>query len=106
MPFFHVFGFFYIFKSVALSETMVVMMERFELKKMLRGVEEFKITLVASAPPVVVAMAKTELVGGYDIKSPEMVARKGFYQGGYRQVSYDIDLWQANVFNKETLKKY
>ena len=57
------------------------------MKKMLRGVEEFKITLVASAPPVVVAMAKTELVDGYDIKSLEMVARKGCYQGVYRQLS-------------------
>nr|TKS08388.1 hypothetical protein D5086_0000104100 [Populus alba] len=40
VPYFHVFGFFYSFKSVALSETVVVM-ERFDLKKMLRAVEKF-----------------------------------------------------------------
>ena len=100
MPLFHVFGFFSIFKSVALSETVVVM-ERFELKKMLRGVEEFKITHVACAPPVVVAMAKSDLVDEYDIKSLEMVACGGAPLGkdvikAFADRFPMVDLWQVS----------
>ncbi|GMY05629.1 4-coumarate--coa ligase-like 9 [Fagus crenata] len=72
VPYFHVFGFFYCLKSVALSEA-VVLMERFDLKKMLKAVEEFKVTQVALAPPVVVTMAKTNVTDGYDLNSLEGV---------------------------------
>jgi acyl-CoA synthetase (AMP-forming)/AMP-acid ligase II len=100
MPLFHVVGFFSIFKSVALSETVVVM-ERFELKKMLRGVEEFKITHVACAPPMVVAMAKSDLVDEYDIKSLEMVACGGAPLGkdvikAFADRFPMVDLWQVS----------
>ena len=73
MPYFHVFGFFYSLKSVALSEV-VVLMERFDLTKMLKAVEEFRVTHLAMAPPVVVAMAKTDVTKGYDLSSLEGVA--------------------------------
>ncbi|KAK6128277.1 hypothetical protein DH2020_037975 [Rehmannia glutinosa] len=42
VPYFHVFGFHYCLKSVALGDAVVVMEERFELGKMLRAVEELK----------------------------------------------------------------
>ncbi|KAM3761232.1 hypothetical protein ACB098_01G252500 [Castanea mollissima] len=73
MPYFHVFGFFYSLKSVAMSEV-VVLMERFDLRKMLKAVGEFRVTHVAMAPPVVVAMAKTDVTKGYDLSSLEGVA--------------------------------
>uniref|UniRef100_A0A5B6YHV7 Putative 4-coumarate CoA ligase n=1 Tax=Davidia involucrata TaxID=16924 RepID=A0A5B6YHV7_DAVIN len=76
MPYFHVYGFFYSLKSVALSETVVVM-ERFDLKKMLRSVEEFRVTNVALSPPVVVAMTKGDMAEGYDLKSLEKVGCGG-----------------------------
>nr|QNT12160.1 4CL2 [Lonicera macranthoides] len=76
MPYFHVIGLFYCMKSVALSETVVVM-ERFDLKRMLRAVEELRVTNVAMAPPVVVAMTKAEVTKEYDLKSLE-----GFGCGG------------------------
>ncbi|KAH7511262.1 hypothetical protein JRO89_XSUnG0214900 [Xanthoceras sorbifolium] len=72
MPYFHVFGFLYCVRSVALSE-MAVVMERFELKKMLRAVEEFRVTHTALTPPVVVAMLKDGLTDGYDLSSLEGV---------------------------------
>uniref|UniRef100_A0A6N2MGV3 AMP-dependent synthetase/ligase domain-containing protein n=1 Tax=Salix viminalis TaxID=40686 RepID=A0A6N2MGV3_SALVM len=59
VPYFHV------FKSIALSETVVVM-ARFDLKNMLRAVEKFRVTELAVAPPVVVAMTKSDLTDGYD----------------------------------------
>ncbi|KAL0431583.1 UNVERIFIED_CONTAM: 4-coumarate--CoA ligase-like 9 [Sesamum radiatum] len=71
-PYFHVFGFHYTLKSVALAETVVVM-ERYELSKMLRAVEEFKVTNLAVVPPIVVAMVKSNLTKNFDLGSLEAV---------------------------------
>ncbi|XP_060186870.1 4-coumarate--CoA ligase-like 9 isoform X2 [Lycium barbarum] len=76
VPLFHVFGFHYVLKSVALTETVVVM-ERFDLKKMLEAVEDFKVTQLVVAPPVVVAMAKGSVTHGYDLSSLEAVRSGG-----------------------------
>ncbi|KDP46323.1 hypothetical protein JCGZ_10163 [Jatropha curcas] len=76
VPFFHMYGFFYSLKSVAFSETVVVM-ERFDLKKMLTAVEEFKVTQLAVAPPVVVQLVKSGLADGYDMRSLKGVACGG-----------------------------
>lgn len=73
MPYFHIFGFFFCLRSVALSEVAVVM-ERFDLKKMLRAVEEFRVTHVALTPPVVVVLSKSFETDGYDLSSLEGVA--------------------------------
>jgi acyl-CoA synthetase (AMP-forming)/AMP-acid ligase II len=103
VPYFHVFGFFYSFKSVALSETVVVM-ERFDLKKMLRAVEKFRVTHLAVAPPVVVAMAKSDLTDGYDLRSLETVGCGGAPLGkDVMKVFADrfptVDLWQVSGHN-------
>nr|WOX58871.1 4-coumarate-CoA ligase 2 [Phyla nodiflora] len=76
VPYFHVFGFHYALKSVALAEAAVVM-ERFELGKMLRAVEEHKVMNVAAAPPIVVAMVKSDLTGNFDLRSLETVRSGG-----------------------------
>ncbi|XP_059451720.1 4-coumarate--CoA ligase-like 9 [Corylus avellana] len=76
VPYFHVFGLSYCLKSVALNEAQVVM-ERFDLRKMLRAVEEFRVTHVALAPPVVVRMAKSDVIDGYDLSSLEGVTSGG-----------------------------
>ncbi|CAK7328267.1 unnamed protein product [Dovyalis caffra] len=106
MPFFHVFGFFYSLKSVALSESILVM-ERFDLKKMLRGMEEFKVTHVAVAPPVVVAMAKSDLIDGYDLKSLEMVGCGGAPLGkdvikAFKDRFPSVDLMQGYGLTEST----
>ncbi|KAJ6371873.1 hypothetical protein OIU77_002233 [Salix suchowensis] len=77
VPYFHMFGFFYSFKSVALSETVVVM-GRFDLKNMLRAVEKFRVTHLAVAPPVVVAMTKSDLTDGYDLRFPTVDLWQGY----------------------------
>lgn len=76
VPFFHVFGFHFVLKSVAVTEAVVVM-ERFDLKKMLKAVEDFKVTQVLAAPPVVVAMVKGSVTHGYDLSSLEAVGSGG-----------------------------
>lgn len=78
MPYFHVYGFTYCLRSVVLSET-VVLMERFRMEKMLRAVDEFRVTHLAVAPPVVVAMAKAkrDVTDGYDLSSLEGISCGG-----------------------------
>lgn len=73
VPYFHVYGFTYSLRSVVLSET-VVLMERFGMEKMLRAVDEFKVTHLAVVPPVVVAMAKGDVTDGYDLSSLEGIS--------------------------------
>lgn len=71
-PYFHIFGFFYSIRSVALSEKVVVM-ERFDLKNMLKAVQEFSVTHVALTPPVVVTLSKDGSTDGYDLRSLKTV---------------------------------
>lgn len=76
VPLFHVFGFFMTLKAVAGAET-VVLMERFDFTAMLRAVERYKVTYMPVSPPLVVAMAKSELVEKYDLRSLETIACGG-----------------------------
>ncbi|KAK6928486.1 AMP-binding enzyme, C-terminal domain [Dillenia turbinata] len=68
VPYFHMFGFFYCLKSMALNETLVVM-ERFDMRRMLEAVERFKVTHLAVAPPVVVALVKGGVTEEFDLRS-------------------------------------
>ncbi|XP_042062191.1 4-coumarate--CoA ligase-like 9 [Salvia splendens] len=68
VPMFHVFGFFMVIRAAALGET-VVLMERFHFIKMLEAVERYKVTYMPVTPPLVVAMAKSDLVDRYDLSS-------------------------------------
>ncbi|KAK9714038.1 hypothetical protein RND81_06G067400 [Saponaria officinalis] len=68
LPLFHVFGFTMLLRAVSLSETLV-MMERFDFEKMLSAVEKYKVTYMPVSPPLIVAMAKSDLVKKYDISS-------------------------------------
>ncbi|XP_058228314.1 4-coumarate--CoA ligase-like 9 [Rhododendron vialii] len=68
LPLFHVFGFFMLIRAAALGET-IVLMERFDFEGMLRAVERYKVTYMPVSPPLVVALAKSEVVARYDLSS-------------------------------------
>ncbi|CAM8896919.1 unnamed protein product [Rhodiola kirilowii] len=72
VPYFHIFGFFALLKSVALSECVVVM-KRFDLRKMMKAVDEFRVTNLSVVPPVVVAMVKGNTTAGCDLSSLEFL---------------------------------
>ncbi|CAK8541138.1 unnamed protein product [Lathyrus sativus] len=76
VPYFHVYGFTYLLKSMAMLETLVVM-ERFGLEKMLGALQRFRVTNLAVAPPIVVAMCKERVTEGYDLSSLKWVACGG-----------------------------
>ncbi|XP_057767459.1 4-coumarate--CoA ligase-like 9 isoform X2 [Salvia miltiorrhiza] len=68
VPLFHVYGFFMLIRAAALGES-VVLMERFDFVGMLEAVERYKVTYMPVTPPLVVAMAKSDLVDGFDLSS-------------------------------------
>ncbi|KAK4486137.1 hypothetical protein RD792_008805 [Penstemon davidsonii] len=68
IPLFHVFGFFMLIRAASLGESLVLM-EKFDFVKMLEAVERYKVTYIPVAPPLVVALAKSELVEKYDLSS-------------------------------------
>ncbi|KAL9674267.1 hypothetical protein QQ045_030537 [Rhodiola kirilowii] len=69
-PMFHVFGFSMLLRSLALGDTLVFI-ERFSFEDMLKTVEKYRVTYIPVSPPLVVAMAKSELTGKYDLSSLE-----------------------------------
>ncbi|KAI7981212.1 4-coumarate--CoA ligase-like 9 [Camellia lanceoleosa] len=76
LPLFHVFGFFMLIRAAALGETLVLM-DRFDFEGMLRAVEKYKVTYMPVSPPLVVALAKSELVAKYDLSSLQLLGCGG-----------------------------
>lgn len=76
LPLFHVFGFFMLIRGFALGESLVLM-ERFDFVKMLEAVEKYKVTYMPVSPPIVVAMAKSDLVAKYDLSSLKLLGSGG-----------------------------
>ncbi|TQD86461.1 hypothetical protein C1H46_027950 [Malus baccata] len=76
LPLFHVFGFVMVVLAVAMGKTLVLM-ERFDFESMLRAVERHKISYMPVSPPLVVAMAKSELVKKYDLSSLRLLGCGG-----------------------------
>ncbi|CAL4946100.1 unnamed protein product [Urochloa decumbens] len=68
LPLFHVFGFMMMLRSVAMGET-AVLMERFDFGAVLRAIERYRVTLLPAAPPVLVAMIKSEEARRRDLSS-------------------------------------
>lgn len=76
LPLFHVFGFFMLIRGFALGESLVLM-ERFDFVKMLEAVEKYKVTYMPVSPPIVVALAKSDLVAKYDLSSLKLLGSGG-----------------------------
>ncbi|RZC60623.1 hypothetical protein C5167_022402 [Papaver somniferum] len=60
VPLFHVYGLVCILKAAAMGETLVVINQerRFEVGRLMKIVEDYKVTNLAVAPPVILAMCK------------------------------------------------
>ncbi|KAM0926068.1 hypothetical protein ACQ4PT_003896 [Festuca glaucescens] len=68
LPLFHVFGFMMVLRSVSMGET-AVLMERFDFGAALRAIERYRVTLLPAAPPLLVAMIKSEEARRRDLSS-------------------------------------
>ncbi|KAL0385050.1 UNVERIFIED_CONTAM: 4-coumarate--CoA ligase-like 7 [Sesamum radiatum] len=70
LPVFHIFGLSGLLYAQLQRGNTVVIMARYEMKKMLSAVEKYKVTHLFVVPPVVVELAKhQEMVKEYDISS-------------------------------------
>ncbi|PSR89508.1 4-coumarate--CoA ligase-like [Actinidia chinensis var. chinensis] len=76
LPLFHVFGFFMLIRAASMSETLVLM-ERFDFEGMLRAVEKYKVTYMPVSPPLVLVLAKSDLVTKYDLSSLRLLGCGG-----------------------------
>ncbi|KAK6123704.1 hypothetical protein DH2020_042553 [Rehmannia glutinosa] len=76
LPLFHVFGFFMLIRAAAMGESLVLM-GKFDLLKMLEAVEKYKVAYIPVAPPLVVAMEKSDLVSKYDLSSLQSLGSGG-----------------------------
>ncbi|KAF7833957.1 4-coumarate--CoA ligase-like 9 [Senna tora] len=76
LPLFHVFGFFMLVRAISMGETLVLM-ERFDFEGMLKVVERYRVTYMPVSPPLIVALAKSELVNKYDISSLRLLGCGG-----------------------------
>ncbi|XP_061989870.1 4-coumarate--CoA ligase-like 9 [Rosa rugosa] len=78
VPFFHVYGFGVCMRVLGFGETLASISGRFDLRATLRAAEEFRISHVSWAPPVVVAVVKLgSEIDGYDLSSLQVVACGG-----------------------------
>ncbi|KAI5667579.1 hypothetical protein M9H77_17432 [Catharanthus roseus] len=68
LPLFHVFGFFMLIRAASMGETLVLM-GRFDFVKMLEVIQKYKVAYMPVSPPLVVALAKSDLVSKYDLSS-------------------------------------
>lgn len=76
VPLFHVFGFFMMIRAASLGESLVLM-GKFDFVKMLDAVERYRVTYIPAAPPLVVAMTKSDLVDKYDLSSLQLLGSGG-----------------------------
>jgi acyl-CoA synthetase (AMP-forming)/AMP-acid ligase II len=68
LPLFHLFGLQMLNLALVQGAT-VVLMPRFELKGFLRAVQDYHVTRVAVVPPMIQALADSDLVDDYDLSS-------------------------------------
>ncbi|KAH6797142.1 AMP-dependent synthetase and ligase family protein [Perilla frutescens var. hirtella] len=76
VPLFHVFGLFMMIRAASLGESLVLM-GKFDFVKMLEAVERYGVTYIPVAPPLVVAMTKSDLVDKYDLSSLQLLGSGG-----------------------------
>ncbi|XP_059429858.1 probable CoA ligase CCL7 [Corylus avellana] len=69
LPMFHVFGLAVIVYSQLQIGNAVVSMGRFELEKILKAVERYRVSYLWVVPPIILALAKNSVVKKYDLSS-------------------------------------
>ena len=73
LPFFHIYGMQVIMNQGLYRGTTIVSMPRFELEPFLQAVQQYGVTRLFLAPPIVVALAKHPLVDKYDLSSVKTI---------------------------------
>jgi len=73
LPFFHIYGLTALVHQPLHRGIELVVMPTFDLKTFLQTIQDHKITFVYVAPPVIVRLARDEVVDDYDVSSLRMI---------------------------------
>ncbi|OQV03335.1 AMP-binding enzyme domain-containing protein [Cladophialophora immunda] len=73
IPFFHIYGLIGLIHQCLYRGIEMVVMRAYTFERFLRLVQQFKITFIYVAPPVIVRMAHDDLVNKYDLSSVRMI---------------------------------
>ncbi|MCT2592678.1 4-coumarate--CoA ligase family protein [Streptomyces sp. N2-109] len=73
LPFFHIYGLTALMNAPLRTGATVIVLPRFELEQFLGAVQEYRVTALYVAPPIVLALAKHPAVDAYDLSSVEYV---------------------------------
>ncbi|KAF8469078.1 hypothetical protein BDZ91DRAFT_781993 [Kalaharituber pfeilii] len=73
LPFFHIYGLTCIIHQGFYSGNPVIVMERFDLEKFCKTVQEEQITYVYAVPPVILLLAKHPIVSNYNLSCVRMI---------------------------------
>ena len=69
LPLFHIYGFQLTLNLALLEGATVVILPRFELDAFLRAVQDYGVTRAEVVPPIILALASSEIVDDYDLSS-------------------------------------
>jgi 4-coumarate--CoA ligase len=73
LPFFHIYGLTGLIHQPLHRGIEVIVMPAFNLEVFLKSIQEHKITFIYVAPPVIVRLARDEMVDKYDLSSVKMI---------------------------------
>ena len=73
LPFFHIYGLTGLVHQPLHRGIELVVMPAFDLKTFLETIQQHKITFIYVAPPVIVRLARDQLVSDYDLSSVRMI---------------------------------
>ncbi|MDQ6879681.1 MAG: AMP-binding protein [Candidatus Dormibacteraeota bacterium] len=73
LPFFHIYGMTVVMNASLYNGATIVTMPSFELEAFLQAIQDYRITRLFLAPPIVVALAKHPAVDKYDLSSVKVV---------------------------------
>ncbi|KAI3516039.1 hypothetical protein L1887_14948 [Cichorium endivia] len=103
VPYFHMYGFGLCIRMVAFGESLVSM-ARFDLRLMLRSIEEFSVTHLALAPPVVVLLVDGD--NDYLVKRTNWSSLEAVLSGGASLTMAVIDKFKRRFPNVSLLQAY
>jgi acyl-CoA synthetase (AMP-forming)/AMP-acid ligase II len=77
VPFFHIMGFVVTLAAPLAAGATVVTMPSFGLERFLALIQEYRVTVLVVAPPIMAALARHPMVDAYDLSSLELIVSGG-----------------------------
>jgi acyl-CoA synthetase (AMP-forming)/AMP-acid ligase II len=73
LPFFHIYGMNVVLNFGLYKGTTIVVLPRFDLEQFLKTMERYRVTRAHLVPPIILTLAKHEMVDRYDLSNLELI---------------------------------